>query len=341
MTGPLSGAAKEADSAPSRADTWSRYWASGAEHSCVGSLPPDYGPTIRTIWDREFEALPADSRTLDIGTGSGVLAKLWAAHPASRRGISRLDAIDLVETAPPWFASLRGLGNNDVTFHGATRAEQLPFPDASFDLAISQYGFEYADAERACPELRRVLRPTGRLLLVVHHADSAPVAYARQDLAHARWMLAAGGLAEAASALLPAMALSATPEGRDALARDPAAGDARRRVNVLMGDLAERASAPGGDLCHEAGVGLQSVFTTARHAGLEAGKSAHHAWLRNLSDALLRAEELVACARDGEGIGRLAAALGGSASDATPLFVDQTLFGWRLSIHATSRAPSP
>ena len=341
MTGPLSGAAKDADSARSRADTWSRYWASGAEHSCVGSLPPDYGPAIRTLWDSAFSALPADSRTLDLGTGSGVLAKLWAAHPASRAGDSRLDAIDLVETAPPWFASRSASGSSNVTFHGATRAEQLPFPDACFDLAISQYGFEYADEHRACPELRRVLQPNGRLLLVVHHAESAPVAFARHDLAHARWILAAGGLAEAAAALLPAMALSTTPEGRDALSRDAAALESRRRVNVLMGDLADRAASPGGDLCHEAGVGLQSVFATARHGGLEAGRSAHRAWQRNLSDALLRAEELVACARDGEGIGRLAGALGGSRSDASPLFVDQTLFGWRLSINATSRAPSP
>ncbi len=341
MTGSLPGTAPDADCAASRADTWGRYWAAGADHSCFGSLPPDYGPTIRKIWDSEFDALPVASRTLDIGTGSGVLAKLWAAHRSSRSGDARLDAIDLVDDMPPWFSAEGGAKSTGITFHGATRAERLPFPDATFDLAISQYGFEYAVEAQACPELRRVLRPHGRLLLVVHHADSAPAAFARQDLAHARWLLASGGLAEASAALLPAMAQSATAAGRDALSRDTEALEARRRVNLLMADLAERASSPGGDLCHEAGVGLQSVLAATRHAGLEAGRRAHRDWRRSLDDALLRAEELVACARDDEGIARLATALGGAAVDATPLFVERTLFAWRLSIHAHTRAASP
>jgi SAM-dependent methyltransferase len=43
-------------------------------------------------------------------------------------------------------------------------AESVPFPDASFDFAISEYGAVlWADPERWVPEAARLLRPGGRL----------------------------------------------------------------------------------------------------------------------------------------------------------------------------------
>lgn len=46
-------------------------------------------------------------------------------------------------------------------------AEQLPFPDSSFDLAISEYGAAtWCDPYRWIPEAARVLRPGGRLVFL-------------------------------------------------------------------------------------------------------------------------------------------------------------------------------
>ena len=46
-------------------------------------------------------------------------------------------------------------------------AESVPLPDASFDLAISEYGASiWADPERWIPEAARVLRPDGRLVFL-------------------------------------------------------------------------------------------------------------------------------------------------------------------------------
>lgn len=43
-------------------------------------------------------------------------------------------------------------------------AEQLPFPDASFDVVLSTYGVMFApDQERAAAEMWRVLKPGGRI----------------------------------------------------------------------------------------------------------------------------------------------------------------------------------
>jgi SAM-dependent methyltransferase len=49
-------------------------------------------------------------------------------------------------------------------------AERVPFPDASFDFAISEYGAcLWADPEAWVPEAARLLRPDGRLHIMTGH----------------------------------------------------------------------------------------------------------------------------------------------------------------------------
>jgi SAM-dependent methyltransferase len=51
--------------------------------------------------------------------------------------------------------------------HG--NAEQVPLPDASFDLAFSEYGASiWCDPERWVPEAARLLRPGGWLVFLVN-----------------------------------------------------------------------------------------------------------------------------------------------------------------------------
>jgi len=53
-------------------------------------------------------------------------------------------------------------------------AEATPFPDASFDFAISEYGAVlWADPEAWVPEADRILRPGGRLHVLTNHVLSA------------------------------------------------------------------------------------------------------------------------------------------------------------------------
>jgi SAM-dependent methyltransferase len=48
-------------------------------------------------------------------------------------------------------------------------AEQTPFPDNSFDLAISEYGASiWCDPYRWIPEASRLLRPGGQLIYLVN-----------------------------------------------------------------------------------------------------------------------------------------------------------------------------
>jgi SAM-dependent methyltransferase len=51
--------------------------------------------------------------------------------------------------------------------HG--NAEEVPLPDASFDLALSEYGASiWCDPHRWIPEAARLLRPRGRLIFLVN-----------------------------------------------------------------------------------------------------------------------------------------------------------------------------
>jgi ubiquinone/menaquinone biosynthesis C-methylase UbiE len=61
-------------------------------------------------------------------------------------------------------------------------AEDLPFPDATFDTAVVTYVLcSVLDQERALAEISRVLRPDGRLLFLEHVRSADPKLARRQD----------------------------------------------------------------------------------------------------------------------------------------------------------------
>jgi SAM-dependent methyltransferase len=68
--------------------------------------------------------------------------------------------------------------------------ERLPFPDASFGAAVSQFGFEYSQTPRSANEIARVLRPGAPLSFLVHHAQSPIV---RAEHIHERALRAVTG----------------------------------------------------------------------------------------------------------------------------------------------------
>ncbi len=97
-------------------------------------------------------------RVLDVGCGTGVLLE----RILDRCPDSRVSGVDL---SPAMVAQARRRLPQRVTLEVAD-AEALPFPAHSFDLAMSVSSFHFWPApRRALAELRRVLRPGGRLVI--------------------------------------------------------------------------------------------------------------------------------------------------------------------------------
>lgn len=317
---------------PTREQTWSRYWSAGVVHSCAGSYDATYSGVIGNFWRAAFLALPEHARVLDLACGNGPLARLLVTLP--ERHDLRCDAVDLADIAPPWLAELTPEQRERVSFRGRCSMEELPFPSGSFQLVVSQWGFEYSDLDRAVPELLRVLAPAGRVQLLVHHKDAAPVRLAADEVDHMNWLQAPEGFMETAAALLVPMAQAATPEGRARLADDAHANALRERYNDLQAELQARMETGRcPDVLAEFRQRVSQVIGLTLQQGEAAGHRAMAAVGQDLADARLRLEELRHHAMD-EGEARLLARrLAGSADFGLMALIDRDqLLGWALTV---------
>jgi ubiquinone/menaquinone biosynthesis C-methylase UbiE len=104
---------------------------------------------------------------LDVGCGNGYVLSKYAREGAEVYGIDLTKAaIDLTEAR----FDLLGLQG---TFQVAN-AEALPFADDTFDCVCSMGVLHHTpDTARAIAEIYRVLKPGGRLIVMVYHRDSA------------------------------------------------------------------------------------------------------------------------------------------------------------------------
>jgi SAM-dependent methyltransferase len=145
-------------------DGWAHEYVKNGEESW--RLPP--GEERWGIWgipESEVRFLPDDLAgrdTIELGCGTGYVSA-WLA----RRGARPVG----IDNSEQQLATARRLQQEHALefplIHG--NAEAVPYPDASFDLAISEYGASiWADPYRWVPEAARVLRPGGRLLYLVN-----------------------------------------------------------------------------------------------------------------------------------------------------------------------------
>ena len=109
------------------------------------------------------------TRLLDVGTGTGTVA----AH-ADRRGA----IVTAVDAEPSMVdAARQNVPAADVR-HGTL--PDLPFPDDSFDAAVTNFVVNHVgDPRAAVAELRRVVRPGGRIALTIWPQPPSPL--------HALW----------------------------------------------------------------------------------------------------------------------------------------------------------
>ncbi len=128
-----------------------------------------FGP-VADAYERGRPGYPAEAAAwlagtepctvLEIGAGTG---KLTAELVALGHDVHATDPdpamLDLLS---------RRLPDVPVT---VAAAEDLPVGDATYDVVVCAQAFHWCDAERALPEIARVLRPGGRLALAWNAAD--------------------------------------------------------------------------------------------------------------------------------------------------------------------------
>jgi SAM-dependent methyltransferase len=138
------------------------------EESLVPALMEEWAPRLVSA----AQLQPGDE-VLDVACGTGVLTRAVAARVGSSGSVIGLD-LD-----PGMIAVARALRPDLRWLEGS--AQKLPFPDASFDAVVSQFGLMFfPNRPLAIAEMWRVLKPGGRLAIAVWAALDATPAYAEE-----------------------------------------------------------------------------------------------------------------------------------------------------------------
>ena len=139
----------------------------------VGSIPENYekhlGPVLFEPYAEDLVArlnVPEHATVLEIASGTGIVTRRLRDKLASS---VKLIATDLNEAMLD-YAKQKFQTDEYVEWKTAD-ATELPFPDASFDAVVCQFGLMFfPDKPRAASQVHRVLKPGGTFLFNVWDA---------------------------------------------------------------------------------------------------------------------------------------------------------------------------
>lgn len=127
---------------------------------------------------REEQAGLAELRQQVVGQAAGHVLEIGGGTGANLRFYGpSVEALTITEPAEPMARRLEGKLRGQPVAAEVMRApaEQLPFEDDSFDSAVSTLVLcTVDDQDRSLGELRRVLKPKGRLLFIEHVRSDSP-----------------------------------------------------------------------------------------------------------------------------------------------------------------------
>jgi SAM-dependent methyltransferase len=151
------------------AEAWTCFWKEqGAGQGCLDRAAPPVKAALTHHWARMSRELGAGS-VVELGCGNATVSRAMLSENPKLR-MTGVDIADIPETDEPGLKLL-----------GRIAMEELPFADASFDAAVSQFAFEYSDVRSTAGEVARVLFPAAPIGFLVHHSASM---IAQQERVH-------------------------------------------------------------------------------------------------------------------------------------------------------------
>ena len=146
-------------------ESWDTYW-QGALTSGAYTGGGSSHPLVLSFWDDYFRQVvgrESQSKIIDIASGNGAVVK--SASGVFGGSLPEFTCLDVSDSA------ISMLEERYPGVHGLVAdAANIPLDSASYDIATSQFGVEYAGLD-ALGEVTRLVAPGGELALLVHHRD--------------------------------------------------------------------------------------------------------------------------------------------------------------------------
>ena len=124
---------------------------------------------------------------LEVGIGSGLNLPYYSAEVQRVYGVD--PSLELQRMARKRVAS----SCHPIEFLAQSAEQPLPLPDASIDTVVTWALCSIPEVISALQEMRRVLKPSGRLIFVEHGRSRDPGVVAWQDRLTPTWKRFAGG----------------------------------------------------------------------------------------------------------------------------------------------------
>lgn len=297
------------------AAAWSRYWQADFGDSVYSNgQPVNFEPE----WLGFFETLPPATRLIDLACGAGAVSRLARAHNT-----------DWTITGVDYADHLPEIG--DVVIRPSINIAELPFEDASFDAAVSQFGFEYCDAPAAVVETARILAPGGKIGLLMHAAEGAVITDTHTILRRADALLAGTGLAATMAAMIR---LEAETPAEDLAGNSDYLALARQATEAYANSRDQAVFLGSADAAVEGLQALDALWRKRRDLGTDAALTEIDGIRDTVEDYATRLRALIAAGRSTEQLQALTAqfaAAGVQLDPASAIMRDGRQFGWWMT----------
>ena len=305
---------------------WEAYYRGGAIATCPMGPDTTYTLELRDLWLAFFAAIDDGGRVLDVGCGNGAIA-LLAKEAATAVGRHfEIHGADLASIDPPRHVPNGAALFAGIEFHAGMPCERLAFEAGAFDAVSGQYALEYTDTPRSLAEIRRVLRPGGRALFIMHHQHSVLIRNARESLAQ-------GALVLEETRILRKLRRHAVAE-RQSEAAARATWAELSAATTALSQAAARSISP--HLLHVVIDGVQKLLGVRREMGLAGFEREVDRFEREVRSGVRRLQDLVGCAQSEEQMAATVATarrIGFDCGPAEPQrHAAENLVGWRLAL---------